>query len=517
MLKLITALFTLTLITKILQILSFCLMASIFGTTVQIESFFVALSFPLLITIISSGCFGIIFVLTFTNEKIKSGERSAWEFANSFINTTVLFTLGIAILYFITAPLFIHQIAPMREQIYNYLSIRLTRLLLISVISSTFNIIITAILQSYRMFILPAVAILISNLLFIGALSLAGQKMDLDLLVNGFIFSGLSATALLLIGSRKLWKARYNFKINLHHPAFKEALGMVSPVILINILGQAIFTLNRFFVSFLPVGNIAILEYATKAASFIPEVIALSLALPFYQRMSSEMANGDKAKLRQTFMSAIKTTAVILLPLVAFTVFWRQEIFSLLFRHGRFTLQAVREVSMVFFNLSLLMIGGGFAQIVTNTFLAMKKSRLLLLLCLAAVTLHICLNVFLLNPLGVKGIALASGITTFIGIISAIRFISRELGGFEWNYFARFILKLFLASVLATSLGRYLFSSPESLIKIGTLMPIAKIIISGLINVGAFIFLSHLFKIQEIRLALSKITVYSSAQKRLKR
>lgn len=502
-LKTTTIIFILTLITKALQIIFFPLVAAFFGTSGELESFIVALSIPTLIGSVLLSGFGTAFILLFTEQRLKHGGKLAWEFASSLINIVLLATTVITIIGVILSPWLIHFIVPGMESVYKYIGIRLTQLLFVTVIFFTLTVILTAVLQSYQSFIVPAAVTLISNLVLIVTILVVKQKMGIYVLPAAFILSGACAVALLLMTSKRLWWSGYNFKINFKQLVIKDALLMLIALSFIGVLGQIILIANRFFASFLPTGGIATMEYASRAVFLIIELLSLSVVAPLYQRMSSEAAMDDKAKLRATLSLGMKMTAVILLPIAAFTVLLRVPLFALLLEHGKFTSQNTMEVSSVFFYLSMVMVGSGFGQIIVSTYYAIKKAKLLLILSLCGVVLNIILDAVLVRPMGVEGLALATGASAILGTVFTLWVLLKKIGGLDGIYLSKFMLKTSFASVLSGVAGWFVFLYIDNFIEGNFFGQIIKLGVSATVCMAMYTLLMSFFRMGEINLVLN--------------
>jgi putative peptidoglycan lipid II flippase len=502
-LKATTVIFILTLITKALQIIFFLLVAAFFGTSGEFESFIVALSIPTFVSSIFLSGFGTAFIPIFARQRLKHGEKSAWEFTSSLINIVLLATIIITIIGIILSPYLIHFMVPGMESVYKYIGIRLTQLLFVTVIFFTLTVILTAVLQSYQSFIVPAAATLISNLVIVATVLVVKQKIGVYVLAVAFILSGACSVVLLLMASKRLWRGGYNFKINFKQLVIKDALLMLIAVSFIGVLGQIILIANRFFASFLPTGSIATMEYASRAVFLIIELLALSVVAPLYQRMSGEAAMDDKAKLRATLSLGMKMTAVILLPIAAFTVLLRVPLFALLLEHGKFTSQNTIEVSSVFFYLSMVIVGSGFGQIIVSTYYAIKKAKLLLILSICGVMLNIILDAVLVRPMGVEGLALATGVSAILGTIFTFWVLLKKIGGLDRIYLSKFMLKTSLASVISGVSGWFLFLYIDNFIKGNLVGQIIKLGVSAIVCMAMYTLLMSFFRMGEINLVLN--------------
>ena len=494
--------FIIALLTKGLQIVFFPLVAAFFGTSRELESFIVAYSVPTLISTVLFGNFGAAFILFFTQQKLKHGEEAAWKFASPMITVVLLGAIVISAAGAWLSPWIIRFMVPGMESAYKDIGSRLTQILFVTVVFLTAIIILTAILQSYQSFILPAAATLFANVVLIGTILIMKQRVGIYVLAVAIILSEALAVALLLAGSGEIWRNKYTFKLNVNQLVIKDAMLMFIGVSIIGALWQINLIINRFFASFLTTGSIATLEYASRSVLLIIELLSVSIVVPLYQRMSSESAIEDKAKVRETFSLGLKMTAVALFPIAAFVILLRFPIFQIFLEHGRFTTQDTAEVSSVFLYLSLSMIGSGFGQMVASAYCALRKVRLLLVVSLCGLILNVFLSAILHKVMGVEGLALATGIATFLGCIFSLGILSKEIGGLDVPYLSKFMIKTSFGAVLSGALGWSLFLYSGQLVKGDLFSQIIRLGISAVVCIVIYILMMSFFRIGEIDLVL---------------
>ncbi len=497
--------FALIVITKTVQILLLPLLASYFGTSRELECFFVAFSIPTLMLSTLLGSFGMVFIPLFTEQRLKYDEISAWNFASSLINIIIFLSIVITAISIICSPWLFPMIAPGIDPHHKGLGITLTRYLSVTILLFTGTVILTAVLNSYQSFILPAVVGLISNIVIVVTILVARQKNDVYVLGAAYLISATYSVGFLLLFSKNLWRNRYRFILWPYGPATWDALRMFMAASFIGILGQVILLANRYFASFLKEGSIAILEYASRVVMFTVELLAVSIVIPLYQRISREAASNDRAGIGVTFTLGIKMISVLLLPITLFMILFRDPIFLLLLEHGKFTSQNSTAVSSAFIFLSLAMVGNGFAQIVVSIFYAIKKTGLLLVLSACGVMLNIVLDAALYRPFGVNGLAAATGITAALGAAAAVATIRKEMEGLDGIYLVKFVTKIFSLAFLSCGLSWILFYAMGHSAGFEHVSLFLKLFISAtLCTISYIIFLSYC-NVEEINFILGKI------------
>lgn len=492
-------------ITKFLQVLFLPIVASLFGTGGEFESFIIAFSISTLFSALVFGSFNTVFITIFSEYKTTEGEDSAWKFAESIIAlVAVAFGITLFIGIVCSADL-VSLFAPGRSQAFKSIGTGLTRLLFMASFFTLLLSVGTAILYSYKSFIVPNVAVLFGAIVLVITILAIKGGIGIYVMPLSLILSGAVSSLTILFFIARMKNIRFRFSFDFKHPGIKRAVWMLCSVSAIGIISQLNMVVNRFFASYLPEGNIAVLEYAYRVVLIVGEVLAVVLVVPLFQRMSVESVLNERGKVRDTFLLGVKMTAVVLLPLTVFILLLRMPIFEALLNYGKFTMRDTIEVSSVFLYLSLAMIGIGFGQIIGNAFFAVQKIVPLFAFNCALVVMNALFDLVFFKAMGVRGIALAIGLSSCITIGIAFWTFGRLVGGFEGIKLSGFMLKSFIASLLSGVSGWLLFHS-FSVLEIGwDVWLIVKLCISAAASGILYVMLMSVFRVGEINFALDII------------
>ncbi len=494
-----------TLLTKGLQVIYFPLIASIFGVSKELESFFVAYSIPTFICTFFLMNFRTMFIPLFAQQKLRMGEASAWKFTSSLINIILLCAMALVLLGIVFSPWLMKLAAPGMDVTYKALGVRLTQILFITIMLTALAVILSSILQSYESFIFQAATLLVGQLILISILFFMRQGTGIYVLVWAILVSQGCVTVLLLGASKNIWWRQYTLKMDADISLIKDALLMFIGVSMVGSLWQINLIVNRVFASFLPPGNIAILEYASRSMVFIVEFLGLSILIPIYQNMAIASATGDQSKVRDTFSLGIKMTAVILFPLIAFVIFLRFPIFEIFLEHGQFNPQNTRQVSSAFLYLSMAGIGNGFGLMITGAYCILRKLRLLFIFSLCGLMVNGFLSFILYRVMGVDGLALATGTATLLTTVFSLRALNGVIGGLDTTYLVSFTGKVLVAALLSGIFSWLLFHVMGQWTGADLLSQILKLGISAAICVVTYILLISVLRMGEIKFVLDII------------
>ncbi len=505
MVKTTIALLILTLLTKGLQVIYFPLIATIFGVSKELESFFVAYSIPTFICSFFLMNFRTMFIPLFAQQKLRMGETSAWKFTSSLINIILLCVLALVLLGIIFSSWFVKLAAPGMDATYQALGVRLTQILFITIISTALTVILSSILQSYESFIFQGATLLVGQLTLTGILFLMRQGTGIYVLVWAILVSQGCVLVLLLGASKRIWWRQYTLKMDAEPSLIKDALLMFISVSMVGSLWQINLIVNRVFASFLPPGNIAVLEYASRSMIFIVEFLGLSIIIPIYQNMATASAAGDQSKVRDTFSLGVKMTAVVLFPLIAFIIFLRFPVFQIFLEHGQFSLQNTRQVSSAFLYLSMAGVGNGFGLVITGAYCVLRKLRLLFVFSLCGLMFNGLLSFILYRVMGVDGLALATGMATLLTTLFSWRALNEVIGGLDTAYLAKFTGKVLAAALISGTFSWFLFHLMGRWTGVDLFSQIVKLGVSAASCGVAYIVLMSFLKMGEINFVLDVV------------
>jgi len=241
-----------------------------------------------------------------------------------------------------------------------------------------------------------------------------------------------------------LWPAfrRLGFGIRwglfLRHPGVRSALKRMAP----GLVGTGIHPINvvisTVLASQLAVGAQTILFNSNMMGEMVLGIFAASVATVSLPAMSRLVDAGDLPGLRASLASALRGTAVLVIPGAVGMAVLAGPIIALIFQTGRYDAAAVQWTArtVAFQAAGLLFIATG--RIVAQSLYALKDYKWPAYAALLGMLVNVASSILLMGPLGTGGIALANGVASLAGLVClcaalrrrAIRLPLREvLGG----------------------------------------------------------------------------------------
>jgi putative peptidoglycan lipid II flippase len=408
-----------------------------FGAGQQTDAYVAAFTLPdWLNYIVAGGTASITFISIYTRFLAEKREPDAQKTFSIIITVMTTVLIAGTIIAEIFTPQFagwmFHGFTPEQMR----LCVHLTRILLPAQIFFYVGGVVSAVLLSHRLFLLPAFGPLIYNVFIIAGGVIAGHQLGIASLAYGAL-AGMVAGPFLMsvVGAAKIGTG-YRPSFDLKNPAFREWVRLSIPLMLGVSLVSADDWILRYFASS-GIGDIARLNYAKRLFA-VPIAIlgqaAGQASLPFFSRLFGEKkfeefaATVNASVYRITAASLLMTgwMMAIALPLI-----------DLVYRRGHFTFDDSTSTAIYFFWFSLSLALWSSQALYARAFYA-SGNTLTPMIATSLITLaSLPIYSLFFRTLSVTGLAIASdiGITANALAIAALLHIRGmvPLGGLNWK------------------------------------------------------------------------------------
>lgn len=221
---------------------------------------------------------------------------------------------------------------------------------------------------------------------------------------------------------------RIAWGLHLGHAEVRRILRRMVP----GLLGTGIHPINVLvstaIASQLPKGAQTVLFQSNLMGELVLGLFSTSLATVSLPAMSRLAAAGDTEGLRGSLASALRATALLALPASVGLAVLARPIIALIYQGGRFDAAAVdwTATTLVFQAFGLLFVAT--SRITVQAHYALKDYRSPALGALLGFCVNLPLSWFLMKALGTRGIALANGLASLVGLLFVTGALERNLG-----------------------------------------------------------------------------------------
>ena len=180
---------------------------------------------------------------------------------------------------------------------------------------------------------------------------------------------------------------------------------------------------DQFFAAQLAIGSITAINYGIKIPAFIISILILALGnvlLPYFSRL----INTDLAKAYKQLFNILKTIFISSLILIVISIFFSDNIISILFERNEFTSDDTIIVSNIQ-KIALIYIPFYLCTLVLVRFLtSINKNKFMAWVSFFGLVTNIVLNIILIKHFEVYGLIMA---TTIIYILISIFYVNFTL------------------------------------------------------------------------------------------
>jgi putative peptidoglycan lipid II flippase len=328
------------------------------------------------------------------------------------------------------------------------LCVYLTRVLLPSQLFFVVGGVVSAVLLSRRMFLIPALAPILYNLgIILGGLFLA-RHLGISSLAYGALagaFFGpffINAIGVFRTG------VKYRLSFDFRHPGFVEWLTMSIPLMLGVSLVSADDWIMRHFASG-GRGDITMLNYA-KLLSKVPIAVlgqaAGQASLPFFARLFGEGKRKEFSQLVNASVYRISAVSVLASALICVTAL---PVIDLVYRRGHFSYADSRRTSIYFFWFSLSLMLWTAQALYARAYYAAGQTLKPMVASTIVTVCSIPVYASMFHRFGSPGLAMASdiGILANTVVLAVLLHQSRLVSGFDfpWGELGKVLLTAAIA------------------------------------------------------------------------
>jgi len=414
---------------RILGLIRQRVLASFF-TPEELSLFFAAFRLPdLIFEILVFGTFSAAFIPVFTglikkNKQSlagKAGRKEAWQVASTVVNIGLSIFLVLAALLAIFSPHLYGVLAPGFTNGQQETIVSLTRILFAAQGFFVVSYVLTAVLESSRRFLVPAIAPLFYNLgIIFGTLFLARQFHLMAPVIGVIAGASLHFPLSLKLGFR--FRARVSIDDNV------KKIGRLAVPRLIEVsVIQVMKTAELFFASLISTASYTYFTLGNTIQLLPVGLFGTSIAKASLPTLSRQV--GQKAVFRKTLFDALYQMTFLILPVSAALIVLRIPIVRLIFGTDIFGWEATVQTGMVVSAFAVGVIFQAAASLLSRAFYAMHDTRTPVIISISSLVVNIILAFVFVRILGLPAwsLALAYSIGVFLQGTALFWFVNSRL------------------------------------------------------------------------------------------
>ncbi|MEI6309825.1 MAG: murein biosynthesis integral membrane protein MurJ [bacterium] len=437
-----------------------------------------------------------LFIPFFTRYLVKGERDQLWRLASALFNILFLILLVISFLGVVFAPTLTSWLNPNSSPEDQILTTQLSQIMFPALVFLGWAGLLTALLNSFQRFTLPALAVVAFNSALILFIYLF---RDLGIQAAALGWS-IAAGAQFLAQMPGLWGVRFRYDWRIFsHPDLKRMAILALPLLLSATIDQLSPFFEARLTSYLVEGSFTALRNAGVIVQLPLGIFAMSVTTAIYPTLTGQISQKSFTLAKESIRWAITATALFIIPSTIALITLATPITRVLFQYGEVTTAGTGLASIALALYAPGLFANSTLMILFRAFYAMQDTLTPVLVTMAGLALQIGLYFLLIGPLGLGGLALASSLSAFFNLILMTWFLRRKVGPIGIHAIGRSLGKMVAAAAI---MGIVCWLLDGLLLRVldvqrvtGRLLEVGALIITGAFLYGLLL---YLFKVKEI-------------------
>lgn len=354
------------------------------------------------------------------------------------------------------------------------------------------------ILVTYKKFLLPNISPSMLSLgIIIVLLITKGDKTGYFLALG----TTIGAVLQLILQAPAVIKLGYSFKPSFDffkNKNFDELLELLFPAFLSSTIGQLGVYVDMFFSSGLKEGAWTAFGFANRIFQFPTGMLLTAILVPLFPLFSRLVAKKDYDGVRHYFTKGVGTLIFAGTYLMCVIFIIRTDAIRIALERGAFTSDATLVVSEILFFITLSIIPYVFRDSATRLFYSFNDSKTPFIIAIFCIVLKIILNMILVKPFGINGIALSTTLVTLFNAVT-LGILLRKKIRIGYTNLLKTVGKILICGLIASSVGFVVQKLFEIFVPWNFVTGIIKICTVSLSVLIVYVAFAWIFKIQYLK------------------
>ncbi|MCX6807360.1 MAG: murein biosynthesis integral membrane protein MurJ [Patescibacteria group bacterium] len=436
-------------IARALGLITTPLLAKTFGASPELDAYFAAFRVPdLIFNLLVLGTITVAFIPIVMPMLDKKKLDQAYNFASAVFNWMAIGIGAILIILFFATPYLVPIFIEKFDQNTMALTIRLTRIMLLSPLFFSLSAVMGSICNAKNRFLPYALSPVFYKLGIIIGIIFLSPHFGIIGVAYGVIIGAIGHFA---INLPTLIKLKWPWKpvLRVEAQKVKIMIKLTLPRLISIGATQINLFVDTFLATGIAVGALTIFNFADSIANIPVGIVGLSIATASYPLFSSLANKNNPDKFKKTLNQKILTIVFLMFPATIAAIFLAPDLITALFHYGKFSVEHLPTVAMVMSFFAISFIPQALIPLLTRSFYAHQKVAAPVFAAVVTLCVNATLGIIFIKILGwgVWALALSYSIAAMVNAIILL-----------WAFILRFgklatpALAINLAKILALNL-----------------------------------------------------------------
>lgn len=412
---------------KVIGFVRDMILANYFGTGMANDAYVSAYSLFYLPVLLFNSCISATLIPLYVQERERRDLRRANRFASNTLNLFALAALIISALFFLLARPLVRLIYVGFDPGKADLTVRLVRVMLLSLTFNVTSIGVASLLNASEKYVAAQLTGFPLSVCVMLACTVFSAKYGIAAVGWG-VFAANILQFLILIPFLNGW-FRYTPTLDFSDRRFHRLVKLAGPAMLSMGVSELNHMIDHALASGLNPGDISAMSYAYRLITFLLGVLMVPLTTVMFSRMSRLAAEKDRAGMLETLRRCVLVIALVALPIVAIAVVMSADVIKFAYMRGQFGMDSVRVTAGV---LAFYVVGVpafGLRDFLNRVFHSLQDTKTPFRVSCLVVAVNVVLNLILRIFMGANGLALATSIAGYSGLVTLLLLLRKRFHG----------------------------------------------------------------------------------------
>jgi len=436
-----------TVISKVIGFAESAIAASYFGTTAEIDMFYLASTFAnrFVFTIFSG--LSIVGLTMYNSARQEGGDEKGNRFTSALISCVIPLAVIVTILIYFASPFVASIMASnYNEEMRQMMACYLRELSLIAVFYALTTIF-TCVLNANKRFLPGVMVSIIQNLSMILFIVLLSHRIGVNSIVLGLVVAYVLQALFLYYVTRSLFRfSSFSLRNDIN---IKHILLLLAPLILGEATGEINTLVDQYLASLQGEGCVSGLTYSETLNDIVTALFIQTVTTVLLAYFSELAVKKEYSEMLLELKKILKTLTILLIPVSIVTITCPDDIVSIVFERGNFNNESVNITALALCGYGFGFVFKTIMVIVKRPFFAINNTKVPMYMGVFNVAVNISLSIILSKQFGIIGITLATSISYFIVCIIYFILLSKTFSEMDWKDTLPFIKKSFIAIIIS--------------------------------------------------------------------
>lgn len=418
----------------------------------ELGVYFAAFRLPnLLFELLVMGAFTSAFIPVFTRYLTQNKEDDAWRMAAIIINMSLLLLAILAVPLFIWTEGVSRMFAPGFSDEQINLMAQFTRVILVLQVAPLLvGNFFTGILQSFKSFLVPALAPVLYNIgIILGIVFLSSSyglfAPVIGIGIGAILFMVIQIPVLFAIGYRHL------FVVDFHHRGVRDVFKLMGPRTLGLAASQIDTTVDLILASLLGAKMVTIFNFASHLQQLPVGLFGATIAQAALPSLSISAAKNEREELKRAIVTSTNQILFFVLPISVLFIVLRIPVVRLVFGAERFDWEATVLTGVTLSMFSISLFAQAVIHLLARAFYALYDSRTPVLVAIGSIGVNTALSVVFIQGvhLPIWSLGVSTSVASIMQVVILFCFLDKRLETFSRRDLFVPILKMGVAALLS--------------------------------------------------------------------